>query len=220
MTQIDWQAYLDGSLTPEERTRAEQILAESEDARREVDGLKSFLSTLREAALNERVPMDRLEALIPAATKPRWNWRLAGVGLAAAATIALFLLIPRGPNVHDDLIETSDPVVAANWVQPLMPFKVPPIRLGGDRPLVLLHHTRTSCCFDFRVKGSIYHVNVFSPPVRTEGKEVTLSTGISARQKGRRVGWSQNDLVFVVAGQNPETSLEVASAASESLQKY
>jgi len=218
MNGIDWQAYLDGSLSPEDRARAETALRESESARRELDGLRAFVGSVKEAALSERVPYDRLDALMPK-SKPqrRWNWRIGAVGLAAAAVLVVAFIATRPKAyIHDESIETSDPVVAANWVQPMMPFKVPAIDLGEKLPLFRLHHGRDSCCFDYMAHGEVYHVNVLLHPRRQAGREVRLATGITAHQ-GRGVAWSQGNLAFFVVGPEPETALEVASATSQSL---
>lgn len=56
MSKIDWQAYLDGSLTGETLQRAEEALANDPTARAELDGLKSFRSVLKSAAMKEVVP--------------------------------------------------------------------------------------------------------------------------------------------------------------------
>lgn len=214
---IDWQAYLDGSLSPEEKARADAALQESEAARRELDGLRSFVASVKEASLSERVPFDRLEAMIPAA-KRTWNWRWAGAGLAAAAVLTIAFFAANRPKsfVTRDIIETTDPVVAANWVQPMMPFKVPAIDLGPNRPLFRLHHGTDSCCFDYMVNSEVYHVNVLAHARKRAGREVKLSTGVTAYQ-GRGVGWTQGDLAFFVVGPEPDTSLDIASDMSAQL---
>ena len=89
---IDWQAYMDGSLDQNSRDVAERELAENPSARQELQNLKLFVSTVRNAALAEPVSIERLEALMPR-SRPEpsarrvslSNWAL---GFAAAAVLA------------------------------------------------------------------------------------------------------------------------------------
>lgn len=221
MNRMDWQAYLDGSLAPEQQVEAERMLKEDEGARKELEALKRFVGDIRAASLREEVPLDRLAAMIPSEKKPRFHWAIPTATLAAAAAIAAILFFKGAPTpvAEADVKFTSDVTVATNWVQPKMRFKVPEIDLGATMPLVRVHHGADSCCFDYDVHGRTYHINVLDKgaPER-KGKPVKLQDGRTAYMS-RGVYWKQGDLAFYVVGPDRNTALEVASAASSRLER-
>ena len=91
----DWQAYLDGSLSEQDKAAADARLAADAAARAELDGLKEFTSKLRDSALAEAVPVDRLQAGMRSALRPTGvfgtNVR-PGVAAAMAACLVLVAL--------------------------------------------------------------------------------------------------------------------------------
>ncbi|MBN9501453.1 MAG: hypothetical protein BGO01_01395 [Armatimonadetes bacterium 55-13] len=221
MSQVDWQAYLDGSLSPEDRAAADRLLDTSPDAQEQLAGLRVFIASVREAGRSEEVPLARLEALVPTIRPPWWR---RGAWLTASAVAAILVLAiylrPSAPNATlSDRLVTNDPVVAAQWVQSSMPFRVPTIDLGPSMPLKLIHHTDKSCCFDYLVHGKIYHVNVYEKGERRgSGREIKLKCGTTA-YVGHGVHWEQNDLAFYVIGPDESTSVEVATLASSQLNR-
>ena len=223
---IDWQAYLDGSLDAEARVQAERELRENPAAQRELEGLRSFVSCVRNACLCEEVPFDRLNALVPQSDKlkprvravwPRWAF-----GLAAAAVLAFafFRFTGQGPTALPDALTTSDPVVAARWATSRLSMPIPAIDLGSDAPLFYAHGYGGRCCFDYKVAGDTYHVNIErrSNRAATDGRQVQLATGINAFMK-RGVKWTQSDYDLFVVGPDPNVSLDVANRTSAQLQR-
>ena len=222
---VDWQAYLDGSLDAAARAHAERELRENPAARNELEGLKSFVSCVREACLCEEVPLDRLNALMPApeprrsaarTAVPRWTY-----GLAAAAVLAFayFKFGMQGPATLPDSLTTTDPVVAAQWASAKLSMNVPAIRLGEDAPLFFAHGYGERCCFDYKVNGQAYHVNVERRGTQeVDGREVRLETGERAFVQ-RGVKWSQGDYFLYVVGPDPEVSLDLANRTSAQLQR-
>jgi len=221
----DWQAYLDGSLSPDERAEAEALLASNPSARAELEGLTTFIGAVRDAGLREDIPIERLMARLPHAiqpktsTGPKLRWIFGGGGLAvAAAMLWFFVLSVKPPRGGANALTTSDPVVAANWARERMDFDVPAIDLGNDVPLTLVHLAEARCCFDYRYKGNLYHVNVLrkgSGKVGS-GREIQMSNGIKAYQ-GRGVRWTQGNWDFFVVGPDASGSVEIADRTSRSI---
>ena len=218
---IDWQSYLDGSQPEDERAIADQALREDLQAKRELDGLRSFVGSIRSAALAEEVPIDRLAALLPKAEpKPKRNWfpQLGwATGLAAAATIGTVLIRSQlaGPSETEQEIFTNDFSVASTWASNKLSMNVPALNLGSDAKLFFVHESGDKCCFDYKVEGKTYHVNVRakrSSPV-PKGESVTLANGQSAIVN-RGVHWNQGKFEFYVVGPDSDTSLDLANRTS------
>lgn len=219
---IDWQAYMDGSLSDSERVVAEQMLLSDPKARRELEGLENFVSTIRNVGISEDVPMERLNALLPAykkQAKRSWIPRLAfGATMAAAAAMAAILIAPRilGPERNE--LETSNPVTATAWAAKHLQMDIPVMDLGSGTELFLVHEGKGKCCFDYKVHGDTYHVNVRpdNRGMKLEGQPVTLQTGVPAGL-GRGVRWREKNYEFFIVGPKPDTSLDLANRTSKLL---
>ncbi len=221
---IDWQAYLDKSLPEEEMLRAEEELKINASARKEFEGLLEFLRGVRAAGLTEQVPFARLEALVPSAPKaqprraPVWA---GGLGLAASIVFGLIYFLNGSPTVPSaSEFETSDPVQASLWASSKLKTKVPVIDLGSQIPLTYVHEGPDRCCFDYKVAGNTYHVNISNSVggKRSEGRKVLLTSGNSA-YVGKGVRWSQGGFDFVILGQDDQVSLKLAERTSEFIQR-
>lgn len=216
---IDWQAYMDGSLRDSERVAAEQMLLSDPKARRELEGLENFVSTIRNVGISEDVPMERLSALLPSSkeqAKRSWIPRLAfGATMAAAAAMAAILIGPRlGANERNEL-ETNNPVTATAWASKHLQMDIPVMDLGSGAELFLVHEGKDKCCFDYKVHGDTYHVNVRpdNRGMKLEGEPVTLQTGVPAGM-ARGVRWREKNYEFFIVGPNPKTSLDLANRTS------
>jgi len=217
---IDWQAYLDGSLNAPERAAAEQELLKNPDAARELQGLEDFISLIRQQAMADEVPIDRLQYLIPkAAARPeRRKWPVLGWagGLAVAATVTAILL-NSGTSDSFDLI-TNDPAVASRWASSKLEVAVPRMDLGPDAELFYVHEGAEKCCFDYRVGGKVYHVNLGRRPneLNLQGRAVKLATGQTAFVD-RGIRWSQSGYSLYVVGPDMAVSRQLADRTSERL---
>lgn len=69
MPNVDWQAYLDGSLPDEEMESTKQLLETSDEAKAEVESLQAFIDTLRGESLQVEVPTDQILARFSAAVQ-------------------------------------------------------------------------------------------------------------------------------------------------------
>ncbi|MBC8064997.1 MAG: hypothetical protein H7Y17_09215 [Chlorobia bacterium] len=218
---IDWQSYLDGSLPSDERAMAEQALREDLQAQRELEGLREFVSTVRSAALAEEVPLERLAAFLPRTEeKPKRNWlpQLGwATGFAAAAAIGTILIRSQlaGPSETEHEIFTSNFSVASTWASSKLSMNVPALDLGSDAKLFFVHESGDKCCFDYKVKGKTYHVNVRAKQSAPwiQGESVKLANGQSATIN-RGVHWNQGQYEFYVVGPDSDTSLDLANRTS------
>ncbi len=215
---IDWQAYLDGSLTESEQRAADQLLLSDPQARRELEGLENFVSTIRNVGLSEEVPLTRLAAYLPqTGSRKSWLPRLSwAMGLAATA-IAAILIVPQmlaNPDSGNE-IYTSDPIAATSWAEKKLRMDIPIMDLGQDAELFYVHEGKEKCCFDYRVKGDTYHVNVRrdNRGIALEGQPMKLKTGIPAGM-GRGVRWRESQYEFFIVGPKPEVSLDLANRTS------
>lgn len=222
---IDWQAYLDGSLDTESKAQAERELRENPAANKELEGLQAFVGCIRSACLAESVPLERLnqlvpETLAPARARPRFFPRLA-IGFAAAAVLAIafFRFVGQGTSALPKDLITDDPVAAAQWASTRLAMNVPPIDLGSDAPIFYAHGYGDRCCFDYKLDGKTYHVNIErrSGAVKV-GREVKLSSGDTAFVD-RGVRWVQGRYEMFIVGPETSVSLDLANRTSLQLER-
>lgn len=220
---IDLQAYLDGSMDPQERLRAEDLLQHDPQAKRELDGLELFVQTVRVQALQEEIPFDRLAALIPqpnVKSEPQRHWwpRLELVGLAACIALACLFVAPSFFTQATVELETKDPVYASQWASDRMAMNVPVLDLGPDAPMFRVHEGKGRCCFDYQIDGKTYHLNV-RPKGSMEdrpGDPIVLASGQPATQ-GSSVRWTQGAYDLSLNGPDAKVEKNLADRASKIL---
>jgi hypothetical protein len=222
---IDWQAYLDGSLDAEARALADQQLRNDPSAQKELAGLKAFVSSVRNACLCEEVPLERLNRLVPEPKSESLrssNYRTRWVyGLAAAAVLAFafFRFGTQGPDPSVPDFATNDPQVASRWASAKLSMNIPALDLGSDATLFRAHSYGERCCFDYKVKGKAYHVNIERNKDQSfEGRSIKLDSGTTAFV-GRGVKWSQGAYQMYVVGPDEDVAIDVANRTSSQLQR-
>src|SRR5687768_4679417 len=103
----DWGAYLAGAMDDEERSTLDALLAADEQARRELEGYKSFIGSVRDAGKAEDVPVERLQASLAGIASPgrKRGTRLVAYAVTACIAIAVgwvgfraFTFDPMGLN--------------------------------------------------------------------------------------------------------------------------
>ncbi len=110
MTPIDWQAYLDGSLGPEDTARANQLLEVDPRAKSEFEGLKALRDHLSGLAHLEPIPFGRLESGMRSVRRvKRIRWTL-GTAAAAVALTAFGLAFTDYHRKRPVRFETSAPL--------------------------------------------------------------------------------------------------------------
>jgi hypothetical protein len=226
LKRIDWQAYLDGSMFDQDRQDADRLLAESERARSELNGLMALRDTVRDAALSAPVPEDQLAAMLTkAVAKPRFSIRrviYAVAPVAAAAAIAWYLLIfdpmrlDRSPTRQ--IYEPNNPRDAAAWVRQRRPFKVPVIDLGRDVELMVTRVGDNWACYDFLVDGQVYYLYMSPDPSPLRKAQRTAVVDGTTFYYGRGVGWEKNGLGFYIKRGDEQVRERMASRIAKHLE--
>src|SRR5262245_19160258 len=107
MPNVNWQAYLDGSMEAADRAAADRLLRESEDARRELDGLKKFIAEIRRQAIAEEVPLARLHGMIPRAEPKRRSFVPVFALAAACIVLVSFFAIRPGRDSNEEIVASD-----------------------------------------------------------------------------------------------------------------
>lgn len=234
MSRIDWQAYLDGSLSPEAIADAERALRDDPAATREFEGLQAFRAALREAGAAEPVPEMRLEALLQRTASQRTvlsrrRFSIAGsMALAAAAIWAFFALdLPRYADPlrldHSptrEMLLTANPTEAAQWVSTKVGFNAPAIDLGTSANLTTIRRGDGWACYDYEVDGKAYYLYMCPNPEGTgDAPSITLPNGKSVL-KGRGLRWRQNGMCYYLRGPDDEVEARLAVQAMERIEAH
>ena len=162
---IDWQAYEDGLLGPEERELAEKALRTDPSARKQLEGLRAFRAMLRNVALREPVPHRRLRTILRSVigrSRPALR-RYALVGAATVAAVVFAFLSFRAiyqPPVGE-MRESFDTFAQAQtWASRQTGFVIPKIELASLGAFQSVHCSSGEACFDYLVNGHILHVAI------------------------------------------------------------
>jgi hypothetical protein len=213
MKRIDWQAYLDGSIEPGERREAERLLREDPQAQRELDGLKSFVSAVRQAGLSEA----------PQAGGRRGRAALkVGAGLLATAAVlilAFFLTLDpmrlnRAPTRETFAIES--PTEAASWVVEKTGMPAPELPLGEAR-LIGARYGRGWACYDYQLEGNDYFLYMSRDATPLQKAERVVERDGMRYYLGQGVGWEHGELAFYLRGGEEERRLDLAILARDLL---
>lgn len=227
MTRFDWQAYDDGSMDVATRAQAEQALATSDQARRELEQLRAFRVQLREAAMAEPVPVERLQARLQVVVRPGRPARAYRVatwtaGLAAAACLAVVFVLARAPRIDEVstpavAIETTvhEPRAVRDWLASGTGLPVPEIRLAGlDASIAGASHGKDWIAWKVTMCGDEYVIygresnNWFDHATE-------IQTGLKPMYvDGKHVGWYCGmGMAYIVKGGTEEGRLQLAKRA-------
>ncbi len=131
-------AYADGGLTPDEAAEVESLLAESPEARGELESIRRLLADARQSGGAAEPDWDEMARSIHRAcdaAPPRrfaWLWqprRLVAIGALAASAAAVVVFIALRPG---DGAGTSEPRAAVATEPPATPPAEPPAAAQGD----------------------------------------------------------------------------------------
>ncbi len=218
---IDWQMYEDGQLGPEAMREAEDALRSGSDARKELEGLRAFRKTVREAAMREPVPHksleSRLSSVVGQTARPQWRMRFA---IAAAAVCALALAFVAYDQFvrPDGTIEVrqkfDDPREASDWASDRSHLEIPDLQSLSVGPLDSVHAASGWACFDYTIGGEVVHVLVSQGMAKKTGcHSVSTSSGVVYVQVGSsNVRLNRRALLFVVMGTDLDRNTSVAES--------
>lgn len=203
---IDWQAYDAGMLTGDELTRAEQLLADSEEARGELAGLRRFKKLVHSTKYAERVPALKVKVRAPGIQGVRW----ATTGALAATLAVIALGVSTGSLQRFVFGEEKKVTLSSSDVTQTDTFLRSRTRIGvkslDPAPVAVLNSvscnsrevnyvmTRNGRSFTFSVTVSPKPIaaNQFSD----DGRRylVREHDGVG------RIGWRDNGLQFMITG--------------------
>lgn len=221
---VDWQRYIDGVLTPEEKVVADGLLRSDPSARRELEGLKEFKRALRESALREPVPMKRLNQALAVATgrgaNPRTILRpaLLAAGLLAATALAVVFALNYDPNPYDfppmKRERFTSATAAHAWAEKETGLELLFVDLAPMGRTVGAHVNGASACFDFDVDGTLVHVQVARAKFSAKGcKTVPTDDGnVLIHEKSATVYLNCGEFGYVVYGSDAQTGVAIGKA--------
>lgn len=227
---IDWQDYEDGAMSEEARQEAERRLKTDSKAQAELSGLRSFRKAVRQAGMNEKVPVDRLEGMLSHVAsqqpvKPSFNlWvRRFAVPTLTAAALILTAWIAFGPSINRGFTQTeldpkqttvvsNDPVAIQAWAIQATGMDVPRLTLSSMGGLQGAHCGDGYVCWDFKIEGELYHIAVREDDSML--KNLTMKTvGGDDYYVGSGIGWKCSGYSFYVVGGTETGRWKVAETA-------
>lgn len=230
MNYFDWQAYDDGSMDAATRAMADKALAESESARSQLQHFRTFREELRNAALSEPVPVQRLSVCLtvairqaqPARRRRMFYWS-GGLATAACLIVAMvvFANTPRINEVGSPPVATAktmhEPRAIRNWLADETGLPVPEIKLAGlDARMEGASHGRDWVAWEVTLCGQDYTIYG-----RQDQHWFDHATMIEQGMKpmfvdGKHIGWyCAMGMAYVIKGGTPEGRLQLAKIACQ-----
>ncbi len=228
MSNIDWQAYLDGSLSQEERAAAEVQLATDPAARAELDGLRAFIALVRKAGRSQHVPIDRLRARLSAVARPsrvHWIQRSAVAVVAAAVLVFAFFYARVDPDRLNQTatqasFATANPLAAAEWLRKHGQKMAPVIDLGTTAVVQTTSFGQDWGCYEFLVDGVPYRIYMTTKEASfTQRPQKVLPCG-TLTYSARGTGFCAQGCNFYVVGPDQATREHLASVATRYMHEH
>lgn len=217
MSNVNWHAYLDHSLSTEERDVAEQILAQSPEARARLENLRAFIATVRESSLSEDVPLGALQAQLRSVKpKPSFFRSAWKPTLAACTAVALFATIYFNRPVSEGHIAVQSFDEASRWMQEANGLILPKIQLAGAQ-LVGSERTKDSGCFCMMIDGKMIHLKYSKDLKCRTGMERCVLEGCDFLKKPGCAAFEKDGVVWMVEGEDEALIWTVARAASKDI---
>lgn len=218
MSRIDWHAYLDGTLEPELRTEADQVLASDPDAQRRLENLKSFVAEIRRQGMTQEVPLARLHRSIPS-SRPRFSWpRILIPSMAGVAALVIGLTVyNRPPASALESLAVQDYDKAAEWMFEGNGIPTKRVHLASAQ-LVGSERMPKAGCYCVKVNGELIHLAYSTdfnsaPPMKAEtidGKSYTVGANM--------VCFKACGLLWMTHGGTEANRWKVAKEAAAQLQ--
>lgn len=229
---VDWQAYLDKSLSREETDRAERLLKTDPLARSELDALVSFQAALRSAGMCEPVPIASLESSLSAIVNQRpvvKGWRLAVAACVAIVAIVFAMSrigsVPRvvdAPTSPEMALETTDLHRAYEWAYANSGVDAPVLALADTARFNFVHCGKDWVCYDYEYLGKTIHVYVFKSNTRPSGcTTVKREEGdLFIANNGATAAFLTMGLTYRFSGGTKEECVRLAEVAMKELGGY
>lgn len=223
MSGFDWGAYIDGSVSPEERETIESKLQSCDITRSDFEAFKDFRAAIRRAALAEGIPDRRLESMLREISSrnqrsPSWFLRFAPM-VAVLAALAFFALKPRDqalsmakhPKAFAQLL-TSQPEEAADWVLAKTSMKTPVLRLSGVAKIVSVQFGSGWACYDYNAQGELVCIQMTEDDTPLSGSKRESIKGTTV-YVDKALSWKSGRFTFHLNGGSEALRREIARAA-------
>ncbi len=216
MNKVDWYAYLDGTLSADERVIADQTLAEDANAKGQLNEVREFLASIRREGLSEEVPLSRLQAMVPKQAKvsfPQLAWKpaLAAGILMAAIGIAR---VDRRPAY--EALAAKSFTEAAAWIEDRNGIKLARLPQNIGR-IIESERTPDSGCFCIQIDGKIVHLRYTKDEAKINGLIAQVGSNDGFMSGNGRVAFRADNLVWIVDGKDSDSVWRVAREASKQL---
>lgn len=225
MNRFDWQAYVDGTLGPDERARHETRLAQDEIARREVEGLRSLKREVRKAALSEPVPKATLLAILKRAQRHPMTVP-SRIAVAACLTMALLVgayvfnqsdpvKLDRSPVTEE--FATSNAIVAAQWVTEQTGLPAPIMKMRCGAKIRAAKYGDGWAGYQFEHDGRRFRLFMSRCNKPFDGARVVTKAG-KEFYVGKGIGWKQNGIAYYLRGGDESTRWSMAMECVASIE--
>lgn len=223
MSKIDWQSYLDGSLSPELREEAERVLANDPSERTRLENMKSFVSEIRRQGLMQEVPLAKLHRCIPA--KSRYVWpRLVAPALAATVILVVSGVLyfrPASPAIVREApaegISVSDFATAATWMRERNGIETRPILLTSAK-LVGSERSDHGGCYCVRCDQEIVHLGYIAKMNPDKSLKLVTEDGRQFLVGDNMVCFQACGVYWIAHGGSDQVRWRVAKEAAAQLQ--
>lgn len=227
MPQFDWQAYLDGGLSPDERAGADSLLKSEEWARRELDGLNTLRAALKQASLHQTPDSGRAERVLSglsrsAPSRARWVFGFAVTVLVIIGAFLGWRAYTFDPFRLDltaarEIVPMSSPQVAAQWVRTRTSFPAPTLPLGGRARIVGSRYGDGWACYDYEIDGVTYYL--YMSPRDSFTGDILRSVDGARLYVAKGIGWRAGDLSFYLRGGSEKERISLAIVASREIER-
>ena len=224
MNGIDWQSYLDGSLSREEMERLSEILRDNPQSQAELKGLESFRAELKARALEgEEVPLTKmknrlraaLETEVPPTAKHKfgklgWSLAAAVACLACFATIAYMRRDPLLSNFRGNevALKANSGEDAKVWLEKSVNIPIP--NLSSDKfDLREVRHGADWAAIDVQVDRKMCSVYLKRTPESFASLPHISHGGLSYINVSG-IGWKLGDTLYYVTGDDENAKWTVA----------
>jgi len=221
MSKINWQAYLDGSLSAELREEAERILASDPHQRAQLENLKQFVAEIRRQGLTQEVPLARLHKSIPSHRRP-FSWpRVAIPSLVGVAAVAFALFMFNSNEVGADGLAVrtvEDYSVATQWMKQGTGLPLRPLSLTTARIVGAEYGKHTGCYCMKMPNGEFIHLSFTDDKeAMKQMKRVTVD-GRTYLEGKDCIGFEACGLLWMTHGASDDCRRRLAAEAAAQLQ--
>lgn len=224
---IDWQSYLDGSMSSAEKAALDSRLARDSQLRSELEGFKAFRSALGEAGKQVVVPHAKLQAslsMVASAPMPKPPFKMPWIyalGATAAAVISITwyvmsrdpMSIAQSPTRDSNSSMTSTD--ASLWIRSKVGLAVPAFELemSGSK-FEGVEVGDDWGCLKYSLEGQPYRIYVSRKDHFDDFAKPQPMNGTQQYSGAKGIGWRANGLSYYLAG-----SYEIVNRMSCELEK-